>query len=101
MFRDAQQARLPMFGDALNRQKTCSTRYEGGGQQTAPARKPLRGDSAHATRECVFPRPENAFGSAASIVLPCSQPAPLIFSVETIENSRKPIGFLVFTIENN
>ena len=29
MFRDAQQARLPMFGDALNKRKTCSTRYKG------------------------------------------------------------------------
>ena len=48
MFRDAQQARLPMFGDAPNTRKTRSTRYKGGGQQTAPARKPLRGDSAHA-----------------------------------------------------
>ena len=82
MFRDAQQARLPMFGDALNKQKTCSTRYEEGGQQTAPARKPWRGDSAHATRECAFPGLKNAFGGAASIVLPCSQPAPLIFTVE-------------------
>ena len=48
MFRDAQQARLAMFGDALNKRKTCSTRYKGGGQQAAPAKKPLRGDSAHA-----------------------------------------------------
>ena len=48
MFRDAEQARLPMFGDAQNKRKTCSTRYNGGGQQTAPAREPLRGGSAHA-----------------------------------------------------
>ena len=42
MFRDAEQARLPMFGNApQNKRKTCSTRYNGGGQQTAPAREPV------------------------------------------------------------
>eukprot|EP00439_Symbiodinium_sp_Y106_P074071 s1438_g14.t1 len=37
-----------MFGDVLNKRKTRSTRYKGGCQQTAPARKPLRGDSTNA-----------------------------------------------------
>ena len=30
------------------------------------------------TPECIFPGPNNAFGGAASVILPCSQPALLL-----------------------
>ena len=79
MFRGAQQARLPMFRDTLNKRKTCGTRYKGGGQQTGPARKPLRGDSA--------------FGGAASCILRCSRPSLGVYSRKTLKIAKNILVF--------
>ena len=121
-----------MFGDALNKRKTYSTRYKGGGQQTALARKPFRAEILHMqsrilcvfwyfirkSRECIFPGLNDAFGGAASILLPCSlgfysrkplkhAKKPMVFSYlqqKTMEHTRKPIVFWCLqlkTIENS